>query len=438
VTETQRILADLVAFDTTSRTSNLPLLAYVEDLLDAHGIPHRAGWTRPARRRTSSPGSGRRSRAGWCSRPTPTASPSTGQPWTATRSPPPRRRPAVRPRHDRHEGLPRERAGAPAGHGRGAVARPDPARADLRRGDRHGRRAERRRAAARDPAAPRGGDRRRADRHRAVVTAHKGVRAFTTVVEGRDGHSSQPQLAANALAAAARIATFIDDLAARHRGRRRPDLRPALHHLQPRHPARGPGHQHRAAPRRADLGVPARPRRRLRRPGHRGGALRHRGGAAPAPGDHGRGHDHHPRRRGRPGCSPEPDGAAEALVRRLTGATAPGGSVPFGTDGGHLGCRGQAAGLSTARTRARSSRPTSRTSGSGSTLAGRCRPDHRRSARTAGPDGPKAVPVTAGVAPASAGSGQSRAALHRTHHGVAGRASSRSGAIDRPQPSQDP
>jgi acetylornithine deacetylase len=40
-----------------------------------------------------------------------------------------------------------------------------------------------------------------------VVSGHKGIRAFTTVVEGLDGHSSQPQRAANAVAAAARIAT---------------------------------------------------------------------------------------------------------------------------------------------------------------------------------------------------------------------------------------
>lgn len=49
-----------------------------------------------------------------------------------------------------------------------------------------------------------------------VVTAHKGVRAFTTIVDGQDAHSSQPQKAANAVAAAARIATFIDDLALQH------------------------------------------------------------------------------------------------------------------------------------------------------------------------------------------------------------------------------
>ncbi|MDX1619844.1 MAG: acetylornithine deacetylase [Nitriliruptorales bacterium] len=46
-----------------------------------------------------------------------------------------------------------------------------------------------------------------------IVDAHKGVRAFTTRVEGLDAHSSQPQGGANAVSAAARIAAFIDDLA---------------------------------------------------------------------------------------------------------------------------------------------------------------------------------------------------------------------------------
>jgi len=36
--ETRRILADLVAFDTTSRNSNLPLIGYVRDYLARHGI----------------------------------------------------------------------------------------------------------------------------------------------------------------------------------------------------------------------------------------------------------------------------------------------------------------------------------------------------------------------------------------------------------------
>jgi acetylornithine deacetylase len=45
------------------------------------------------------------------------------------------------------------------------------------------------------------------------------VRSFSTVVDGLDAHSSQPHRAANAVAAAARIASFIDDLAAEHRAR---------------------------------------------------------------------------------------------------------------------------------------------------------------------------------------------------------------------------
>jgi acetylornithine deacetylase len=50
-----------------------------------------------------------------------------------------------------------------------------------------------------------------------VITAHKGVRSFTTVVHGRDAHSSQPHRASNAVVAAARVAAFIDDLAGRQR-----------------------------------------------------------------------------------------------------------------------------------------------------------------------------------------------------------------------------
>ena len=35
------MLARLVAFDTTSRNSNLPLIGFVRDYLDAHGVPYR-------------------------------------------------------------------------------------------------------------------------------------------------------------------------------------------------------------------------------------------------------------------------------------------------------------------------------------------------------------------------------------------------------------
>ena len=37
---TAQMLARLVAFDTTSRNSNLPLIAFIEDYLTGHGIPH--------------------------------------------------------------------------------------------------------------------------------------------------------------------------------------------------------------------------------------------------------------------------------------------------------------------------------------------------------------------------------------------------------------
>ena len=39
-TTSEDILAALVAFDTTSRDSNIPLIAWVERFLDAHGVPH--------------------------------------------------------------------------------------------------------------------------------------------------------------------------------------------------------------------------------------------------------------------------------------------------------------------------------------------------------------------------------------------------------------
>lgn len=38
---TAELLARLVAFDTTSRNSNLPLIAFVREFLDAHGVPYR-------------------------------------------------------------------------------------------------------------------------------------------------------------------------------------------------------------------------------------------------------------------------------------------------------------------------------------------------------------------------------------------------------------
>jgi acetylornithine deacetylase len=40
MTNSVEMLARLVAFDTTSRESNLPLIEFVEDYLDGHGVPH--------------------------------------------------------------------------------------------------------------------------------------------------------------------------------------------------------------------------------------------------------------------------------------------------------------------------------------------------------------------------------------------------------------
>ena len=42
---TVELLARLVAFDTTSRNSNLPLIAFVRDYLDAHGVPYRVSFS---------------------------------------------------------------------------------------------------------------------------------------------------------------------------------------------------------------------------------------------------------------------------------------------------------------------------------------------------------------------------------------------------------
>lgn len=177
-----------------------------------------------------------------------------------------------------------------------------------------------------------------------VVTAHKGVRSFTTVVEGLDGHSSQPHRGANAVVAAARIATAIDTLAARHRAAAAdPRFDPPYTtfnvatmqggqaiNIVPRHCTLS--WEYRPVPAddseaildeirritdeeilpalRADTGV---------------GAVRfHAEAVARALGA-------------------EVDGAAEAIARRISGDTQPAGTVPFGTDGGHF----QAAGLST-------------------------------------------------------------------------------------------
>ena len=176
------------------------------------------------------------------------------------------------------------------------------------------------------------------------VTAHKGVRAFRTTVEGRDGHSSQPQLAANAIAALVRIASFIDDLADRHRDAAAdPRFTPPYTTFNLA-TIRG-GQAINIVPRYAELTWEYRPvpaddstaivdavtaftdeqvLPRLRATTGNG-LVRFEPTAIAR------------------GLEAEPDGAAERLIRALTGSDQPSGTVPFGTDGGHF----QAAGLST-------------------------------------------------------------------------------------------
>ena len=176
------------------------------------------------------------------------------------------------------------------------------------------------------------------------VSAHKGVRAFRTTVEGRDGHSSQPQLAANAVAALVRIATFIDDLAVRHRDAAAdPRFTPPYTTFNLA-TIRG-GQAINIVPRYAELTWEYRPV-----PADDSTAIVDEVTAFTDT-------NVLPRLREATGdglvrfeptavarvLDAEPDGVAERLVRDLTGAVEPSGSVPFGTDGGHF----QAAGLST-------------------------------------------------------------------------------------------
>lgn len=177
-----------------------------------------------------------------------------------------------------------------------------------------------------------------------VVVAHKGVRSFRTTVEGLDGHSSQPQLAANAIAAAARIATYLDDLAAQHRDAAAdPRFNPpyTTFNLATIHG----GQAINIVPRRCELTWEYRPvpaddsfaiaaqveafaaevvQPRLAQATGIGKIVTESTGVVLA-------------------LAEEPDGAAEALARELAGYDGPGRTVPFGTDGGHF----QAAGLST-------------------------------------------------------------------------------------------
>lgn len=177
-----------------------------------------------------------------------------------------------------------------------------------------------------------------------VVRAHKGVRSFETVVTGVDAHSSQPQRAANAVTAAARMVSAIDELADAVAAGPRDDA------FEPPHTTFNPatirgGQAINIVPRRCVLEWEYRPvpaddsfelrdrilarveeeiLPRLRRHTGEGSITTESTAVVPT-------------------LQVEDDGPAERLVRALLGTDAPARTVAFGTDGGHL----QRAGIST-------------------------------------------------------------------------------------------
>jgi acetylornithine deacetylase len=339
--DVRRLLDLLVGMDTTSRTSNLDLVAAIEDLLDAQGVPHE---------RVPSPDG---TKANLLARIGPDVPggvvltghtdcvPVDGQPWT--------RDPFTV--HEEDGRL----------YGRGVTdmkgflavvlaALPSMSRADLERpvllaltydeelGTIGAPSAVARLAEAHPtPSAVIVGE----PTSMGVVTAHKGVRAFTTTVEGRDGHSSQPQVAANAIAALARTATFIDDLAARQAATVRDERFEPPYTTFNLATVTG-GQAINIVPRHAELTWEYRPI-----PADDGDALAAEVDAFVRD-------EVLPRLRRDTGVgevrtvpnavaralAAEDDGAAERLVRTLTGDTAAAGTVPFGTDGGHFQAMG--------------------------------------------------------------------------------------------------
>lgn len=344
MSDTHRRLAELVGFDTTSGTSNLALIAQVEALLDQHGIAHTRQLDPTGTRANLVARIGPAVAGGVVLAAHTDCVPVEGQPWTSDPF-------HLTPTGDRLVGrgvtdmkgflasvlgqlpamlvAPLQRPvlllltydeelgtiGAPAAVELLLSTQPRPEAAIVG-----------------EPSLLQ------------PVTAHKGVRAFTTIVEGVDGHSSQPQHASNALVAAARIATHIDDLARRHReAAADPSFDPPYTTFNVA--TLRAGQAINIVPRRAELTWEYRPvpaddsdalvaeveryatevvLPELRATTGQGTITFRADAAARA-------------------LAPERDGAAEALVRRLTGTSTPASSVPFATDGGHL----QAAGIST-------------------------------------------------------------------------------------------
>ena len=164
------------------------------------------------------------------------------------------------------------------------------------------------------------------------VTAHKGVRAFTYTFSGLGGHSSQPDGGANAVVAAARVAAHVADLAAELVGEVDPGFDPphttfnvgmieggTAINIIPDHGAvtfeyralpseDGPALADRIEAFAREVVLPE-----LQRTCPTAELTITSPGVLPA-------------------LQPEQDGAAEALVRTLTGTTAPARTAPFGTD----------------------------------------------------------------------------------------------------------
>ena len=102
------MLARLVAFDTTSRDGNIPLIEFVEDYLDGWGIPHFRVDYEAGKKTNLFATIGPEIAGGIVLSGHTDVVPVDGQDWTSD----PfaldgARRPALRPRHLRHEGLPR-------------------------------------------------------------------------------------------------------------------------------------------------------------------------------------------------------------------------------------------------------------------------------------------------------------------------------------------
>jgi acetylornithine deacetylase len=340
----QELLARLVAIDTTSARTNLPLLAVVEEVLDAHGVPHERVPDATGTKANLLARIGPAVDGGVVVSGHTDCVPVEGQPWT----------------HDPFT----LRAADGRLYGRGTTdmkgflavllaAVPRFVAADLRRplllaltyDEEIGTvgapaAVERLLATQPRPAAVLIGEPTGME----VVSGHKGIRAFTTVVEGLDGHSSQPQRAANAVAAAARIATYLDDLATeRLAAAADPRFDPPATTVNLATVTGGQAIN--IVPRRCELAWEYRPV-----PADDSFAIRDEV-------DRFAQEAVLPRLRGTSGVGRietrtdavaralaiEPDGAAERLARTLLGDDGPVRTVPFGTDGGHF----QAAGLST-------------------------------------------------------------------------------------------